>query len=235
MNTLKQQEIDIWKQWHKTKDPMYANQLLASMDPFLQSNVNRYAGAPLPRPAIESQARLLALKAFETYNPKMGTQLNTHVGHELKHLHRYVLDYQNVGKIPENRGIAISRFKNIKSNLTEELGREPTILELADALTWSVAEVERMQMELRADLNVSQGKEEAFFDSQYNLTDQARDIVEYVYWSSPPKEQKIMEYWFGIGGHVKMTMDEMAKKLRMTPEEIKVISKQIAAKIKENL
>jgi RNA polymerase primary sigma factor len=235
MNPLKQQEIDIWKQWHKTKDPAFANKLLTSMDPFLQSNVNRYSGAPIPRPAIESQARLLALKAFETYNPKMGTQLNTHVGHELKHLHRYVLDYQNVGKIPENRGIAISRFKNIKSNLTEELGREPTILELADALTWSVAEVERMQIELRADLNVSQGKEEAFFDSQYNLTDTTKDIVEFVYWSSPPKEQKIMEYWFGIGGHQKMSMDEMAKKLRITPDEIKVISKQIAAKIKENL
>jgi RNA polymerase primary sigma factor len=235
MNDLKQNEIDVWKQWKKTKDPIYANQLLTSLDPFLQFNVNRFSSAPLPRPAIESQARLLALKAFETYNPKMGTQLNTHVGHELKHLQRYVLEYQNVGKIPENRGIAISKFKNIKSNLTEDLDREPTVLELSDALDWSPHEVERMQSELRADLNVSQGKEEAFFDSQFNMTDQARDVVEYVYWSSPPKEQKIMEYWFGIGGNPKHTLEETAKKLRMTPDEIKAMSKKIAVKIKENL
>jgi DNA-directed RNA polymerase sigma subunit (sigma70/sigma32) len=205
------------------------------MDPFLQSNVNRYSGAPLPRPAIESQARLLALKAFETYNPKMGTQLNTHVGHELKHLHRYVLEYQNVGKIPENRGIAISKFKNIKSHLTEKLNREPTVLELADELQWSPAEVGRMQSELRADLTINQGKEEAFFDSQYNLTDASRDMVEFVYWSSSPEEQKVMEYWFGLAGTPKLTIEQMARKLHKTLEEIKEISKKIASRVKESM
>lgn len=235
MDNLKQDEITIWKKWQKTNDPQFANQLLKSMDPFLQSYVNRYTGAPLPRPAIESQARLLALKAFGTYNPKMGTQLNTHVGHELKHLHRYVLEYQNVGKIPENRGIAISKFKNIKSHLTEDLGREPTVIELADALQWSPAEVERMQSELRADLTVNQGKEEAFFDTQYNLTDTSRDMVEYIYWSSSPEEQKVIEYWFGIAGNPKLTIDEMARKMHRTPEEIKEISKRIAQRVKENM
>jgi DNA-directed RNA polymerase sigma subunit (sigma70/sigma32) len=235
MSTLKENEINIWKKWHRTKDPSYANQLLTSMDPFLQSYVNKYSAAPLPRPAIESQARLLALKAFSTFKPTMGTQLNTHVGHELKHLHRYVLEYQNVGKIPENRGIAISKFKNIKSHLTEQLNREPTVLELADELQWSPAEVGRMQSELRADLTINQGKEEAFFDSQYNLTDTSRDIVEFVYWSSSPEEQKIMEYWFGLGGTPKLSIEEMAKKLHKTPEEVKEISKRIAQRVKESM
>ncbi|MFA6295425.1 MAG: sigma-70 domain-containing protein [Candidatus Paceibacterota bacterium] len=235
MNELKQNEIDVWKKWKATNDPVHANFLLKSLDPFLQSYVNKYSAAPLPRPAIESEARLLALKAFGTYNPKMGTQLSTHVGHELKHLHRYVLDYQNVGKIPENRGIAISKFKNVKSHLAEKLNREPTVIELADDLTWSPAEVERMQSELRADLNVIQGKEEAFFDSQYNMTDHSRDVVEFVYWSSPPQDQKIMEYWFGIGGGPKLSVDEIAKKLRKTPEQIKESSKLIANTIHQNL
>jgi len=235
MNELKQTEIDVWKQWKKTNDPQHANYLLKSLDPFLQSYVNRYSGAPLPRPAIESQARLLAMHAFNTFDPKHGTQLSTHVGHELKHLHRYVLDYQNVGKIPENRGIAISKFKNVKSHLSEKLNREPSVIELADELAWSPAEVERMHNELRSDLNVIQGKEEAFFDSQFNMSDHSRDIVEFVYWSSPPEDQKIMEYWFGIGGSPKLSVEEMAKKLRKTPEQIKASSKAIALKIQQNL
>ena len=235
MNELKQTEIDVWKQWKKTSDPQHANYLLKSLDPFLQSYVNKYTASPLPRPAIESEARLLAMHAFGTFDPKHGTQLSTHVGHELKHLHRYVLDYQNVGKIPENRGIAISKFKNMKSNLTEKLDREPTTVELADDLSWSPAEVERMQQELRADLNVIQGKEEAFFDSQFNMTDHTLDVVMYVYWSSSPEEQKIMEYWFGIGGHAKLPPDEIAKKLRKTPDQVKNMSKQIALKIQQNL
>jgi DNA-directed RNA polymerase sigma subunit (sigma70/sigma32) len=234
-NNLKQNEIAIWKRWKHTGDPQFANQLLRSMDPFLQSYVNKYTGAPLPRPAIESQARILALKAFSTFKPTMGTQLNTHVGHELKHLHRYVLEYQNVGKIPENRGIAISKFKNIKANLTESLNREPTVIELADELQWSPAEVERMQAELRADLNVIQGKEEAFFDSQLNMTDSSRDLVEFVYWSSTPEEQKVIEYWFGIGGAPKLNLQQISRKLHKTEEEIRTISKRIAQRVKESM
>jgi DNA-directed RNA polymerase sigma subunit (sigma70/sigma32) len=235
MIPAKELEHTLWNKWKKTQDPTYANQLLVSMDPFLQSWVNKYRTAPLPRPAIESQARLLALKAFDTYNPNKGAQLSTHVGNELKHLHRYILEYQNIGKIPENRGIAISRFKNIKSNLTEELNREPTVIELADSLVWSPAEVERMQSELRQDLNIIQGKEEAFFDTQYNLTDDTRTAVEFVYWSSPPLEQKILEYWFGLGGNSKLSVEEMARKLKKSPEEIKRISKDLALKIKQSL
>ncbi len=230
-----QNEIELWKSWRKTGDPQQMNTLMQSIDPYLQSYVNKYATSPLPRPALESQARILAVKALQTYDPKFGTQLNTHVGNELKHLHRYVLEYQNVGKIPENRGIAISRFKNVKSNLEEELGREPTVIELADSLGWSSNEVERMQQELRQDLNVIQGKEESFFDSSYNTSDMARDMVDYVYWSSSPLEQKVMEYWFGLGGTPKLSVTQMAAKLHKTETEIRRISKEIASRINQNL
>jgi len=99
----------------------------------LQKEVNKYAASPLPRTSLETEARILALKAFDSYDPNKA-QLNTHVTNHLKHLQRYVLTYQNIGKIPEHRGIAISKFQNIKENLTEDLDREPTIVELADAL-----------------------------------------------------------------------------------------------------
>jgi RNA polymerase primary sigma factor len=228
-------EMDLWKDWRKTGNSESMDSLMKSMDPFLQSYVNRFSTSPLPRPALESQARILAVKALGTYNPKFGTQLNTHIGNELKHLHRYVLEYQNVGKIPENRGMAISKFKNIKTNLEEDLGREPTTIELADELGWTPTEVERMHNELRQDLNVTQGKDESFFDANFNTTDTAKDMVDYVYWSSPPLEQKIMEYWFGIGGNPRLSVAQIAKKLHKSENEIRKLSKEIAAKINQNL
>jgi len=226
-------ELDTWKKWKKTNDSAHLTSLLKSMDPFLQSYVNKFTGSPLPRPAIESQARVLAVKAFHTYNPKMGAALNTHLGHELKHLTRYVLEYQNVGKIPENRGIAISKFQNIKSNLSEELGREPNVIELSDKLQWSPAEVERMQTELRQDLNIVQGKEEAFFDVGFNLSDRSRDLVEFAYYGADPEEKKVIEYWFGMGGSPKLGVNEIAARMNKTPAQIRDISKSIALKISE--
>jgi DNA-directed RNA polymerase sigma subunit (sigma70/sigma32) len=229
----KEYELKLWKKWHRTKDPALLTELLTSMDPYLQSHVNKFTASPLPRPALESQARILATKAFHTYKPNMGAALNTHLGHELKHLTRYVLEYQNVGKIPENRGIAISRYKNVKANLTDELGREPTTLEVADALQWSVAEVERMQTELRQDLDIIQGKEEAFFDVGYNLTDRTHEIMMFVYYSVSPEEQKILEYSFGIGGSPRLSVDEMAMRLNKTPAQVRDMRQELARKIKE--
>lgn len=229
----KNEELQTWKKWKKTKDPFHLSNLLRSMDPYLQSHVNKYVTSPLPRPALEAQARILAVKAFSTYDPTKGTQLNTHMGHELKHMTRYVLEYQNVGKIPENRGIAISKFKNVKSNLTEDLGREPNITELSDKLMWSVNETQRMQKELRQDLNVIQGKEEAFFDTAYNTSDQDRDLVEFVYYSASPDEKKVLEYWFGLGGVPKLGVEDMALKMNKTAAEIRIISKELARKITE--
>lgn len=225
-------ELDAWKKWNKTGDKEQLTFLLKSMDPFLQSYVNKYSASPLPRPAIESQARILAVKAFETYDPKKAA-LNTHVGHHLKHLHRYVLEFQNVGKIPENRGIAISKFKNVRSNLSDNLNREPNVIELSDSLHWSVPETERMQKELRQDLNIIQGKEEAFFDVNFNTSDTTRDIVEFIYYSSTPEEKKLLEYWFGIGGTPKLGIDEIAMKLNKPVADVRKMSKELARKITE--
>jgi DNA-directed RNA polymerase sigma subunit (sigma70/sigma32) len=185
----------------------------------------------LPRTALESQARLLAVKALQTYDPSRGTQINTHVGHELKHLNRYVIEYQNVGKIPENRGIAISKFQNIKSNLTEDLGREPTVTELADALMWSPAEVERMQTELRSDILIQQGKDEAFFDTTFNPTDRTQDIVQFVYYQVGPDEKKVLEYTFGIGGSPKLTPAEMALRMNRPVSEVRKMAHELGEMI----
>ena len=229
----KQQELEWWKEWQKSRNPAPLNSLLKSIDPFLQSYVNKYNSSPLPRPAIESQARLLAVKAFQTYNPKKAA-LNTHVGHELKHLHRFVIDYQNVGKIPENRGIAISKFKNMKAHLEDELGRPATVIELSERLNWSPAEVGRMQQELRQDLNIVTGApEEGFFDYSITGADPKRDIVEFVYYESDPEQKKILEYSFGLGGNPQLTVADMATRLNKTEAQIRNMRKELAAKIQK--
>ena len=132
MNT-KEKEFKLWEDWSSKEDYKARNELLTSLNPLLMKQVNKYNASPIPRTALETEARVLALNAFDSYDPSKA-QLNTHVTNHLKHLQRFVLNYQNVGKIPESRGLAISKFQNIQSNLTEDLGREPTAIELADNL-----------------------------------------------------------------------------------------------------
>jgi len=233
---LKEREVDLWKQYHMG-DKAVVPYLLKSLDPVIQSNVNKFTGAPLPRPALESEARRLTVKSFDTYDPNKGAALNTHVTNHLKHLQRYVLQYQNVGKIPEHRGIAISRFQNIKSNLEDELNRPPTTYEIADALAWSPKEVERMNAELRQDLSIGTGKEDtsSFFDAGFHSKNKALEIARLIYHTAPNKTKKIMEYTFGWGGNPQLTTAEIADRLNMPESQVRKIRSQIAVDVENHM
>ena len=74
----KEKELLLWQEWKTTGSNRARNELLRSIDPLLQKQVNKFQSSPIPRTALETEARMLALKAFETYDPSKA-QLNTHV------------------------------------------------------------------------------------------------------------------------------------------------------------
>lgn len=46
------------------------------------------------------------------------------------------------------------------------------------------------------------------------------------------KKKKILEYWFGIGGVAKCSVEDMALKLNKTPAQIRDMSKKLAEQIR---
>ena len=198
----KQEELELWKRW-KAGDTKAQNDLIRSMQPLLSSQVNRFVKSGLPKSSIDTESKRLAMEAFKTYDPEKSA-LNTHVVNHQKHLQRFVLNYQNIGRIPENRGLLISKYSNIKRNMSEELDREPTTAELAKELKWSVAEVTRMGSELRKDLSMSSRDEDDFFDDILSNVDVTKDIIHFIYYESDPIDKLIIEYWFGVGGKEKL-------------------------------
>jgi len=219
------------------RDKTALPKLITSMAPVVQFNVNKFRGAPLPRMAMESEARRLLVNAFDTYNPNKGAALATHATNHLKHLQRFVLQYQNVGKIPEHRGIVISRYQNIKDNLEQDLNRPPTTLELADALSWSPAEVERMETELRQDLTIGTGREDSssFFDASFNKKDGSHELVEFIYYSPSTNgvKKKLMEYSLGIGGTPRLSTNEIALKLKMPESQVRKLNGELAQEVRD--
>jgi DNA-directed RNA polymerase sigma subunit (sigma70/sigma32) len=228
----KQYELELWHQ-HRIGNPQATGTLVKSLDPLIQSQVDRFSNAPLPRHAIEAEARRLTVKSFEDYNPEKAG-LSTHVVNHLKHLQRFVADYQNIGRIPENRTIGISKFQNTRSHLEETLGRPASVLELSDELKWSPSEVSRMQQELRRDLSQApKGEDEEFFDADYNKTNETREIIEFIYWDpiTTNEEKKILEFSFGIGGNPKLDVKDIALRLNKSETYIRKLRAKLAEKI----
>lgn len=213
-----------------------------SLKPIIQYNINKFKTSGLPESALDLETRRIVSDAIETYDPTKA-QLNTHVMGYTRKLSRFVSNYQNVGKIPENRIFLIGRYKTIYENLEADKGREPTIAELADAMHIAPVEIERLQLEMRKDLGMPDAGEStedggSFFDlTQYTEDDyNKRQAIEFVYYDSDPIDKKIIEYIFGIGGVVPLTSDkEIAMKLGITPPALKKRKIKIAKAINEIL
>lgn len=224
----KQRELGLWKDY-KNGNIEARNELLKSLDSLLKKNVSKYVNSGLPRESLETEARFLAAKAFESYNPEKA-QLNTHVTNHLKHLQRFVIEYQNIAKIPENRAIQISKFQNIRANLSERLNREPNTIELAEELHWSPAEVERMVSENRKDLTMISG-EDIFYEDQFRAQDATLEAIWFVYYDVDNEDRKILEYTFGLFGNPKLSVSDIAQKLNKPESYILKHYKDLADKI----
>ena len=104
---------------------------------------------------------------------------------------RWVAENQNIARIPENRVYKVGQYTRTRDELSDKLGREPEIAEMAKELGWSVAETDRMDSELRKDLYtqsfvadpwalVPSHEEETLRLFKYELTGNERAVYEHL-------------------------------------------------------
>jgi RNA polymerase primary sigma factor len=228
----KAHEVSLWKEWKKTESPKVLGQLIDSFAPIIQSTVKKFDTVPLPPSAIAAEAKKQAIKAFETYNPKAGAALGTHVTNYMMKVNRFVYEHQNIGRIPEHRITQIGTYQAVLSELKEKRGRDPSAAELADELNWSPAEVERMERELRREV-----PETAVMDADFSFTQtsDAQKILNYIYYELSPNEKVVFEYLTGWAGKPKLDEDEIAKRVGVTRERVKKLKASIAAKVRQRM
>lgn len=224
LNIYKERELNLYNRW-RDGDNQAKMELLGSLEPLIRKSVNKFYKSGIPEFAVRAEGFRLASGAIDSYDPTKA-QLNTHVTNYLKKLSRFVTNYQNVGHIPEPRALIIGKYNTIYSNLESDKGREPTILELADAMQIPVAEIERLQSELRADLSLTLEDDEdevGFYSfTRGEETDpKVRQAIETVYFEADPIDKKIIEYHFGLYGTTKLKSKDISMKLNLRDADLK--------------
>lgn len=196
---LQEQEMALYEKY-RSGSTRAKYRLLDSLNPIIASQVNKYTGSGLPSSALKLEAKRLTNKAIESYDPNKA-QLNTHVINNLKKLSRFVMNYQNIGHIPEPRVLMIGKYNTIFDNLEADLGREPTVAELADAMQVNPAEIERLQTELRKDLSMTTPGDDDeggfyFYAQPSTVEPEKKQAIEFIYYDADPINKKIIEYMF---------------------------------------
>jgi DNA-directed RNA polymerase specialized sigma subunit len=211
--TRQEKDLELWKEWRKTRDPATLSKLLDRLHPLIIRETGKWQ-ASVPQAALEAKARMLTVEALESYNPNMGAAIGTHVTSRLRKLSRSVYPYQNVARLPENKQLLFNTFQVAQNNLLDQHGREPTTEELADELRWTPKRVADFQRSFgRRELVESEG---AFIEDDH----QESQLVDFYYHGLPPEDKLLFEHIVGYGGKKVLSNTELNKKFRISQGQL---------------
>jgi len=208
----RQHEMELWHKWKSTGDKESYHALVKSFGPLINRIVGTYKGrVPIPAQAMHATGETWVAKAIERYNPDKGP-LHIFVQGYINKVKSYVAKGQNFGAIPETRVYDVGNFQRGYSTLKEELGREPTVEELAAKLEWPIKKTTKLQHELVPDIAVPG-------ETHYEAEETPSDLSETVKFIRPElsdDEKKVYDLMF-----VKrmFSTGDLAKMLKMSPSK----------------
>jgi DNA-directed RNA polymerase specialized sigma subunit len=207
---------------------MALEELLKSLRPIVKRGASPFLRSGLPQSVLEAEVKRIIIESLDAYDPvRFGNvQLSTFIISRIKKVNRMVYKHQNIGRISEQRITQIGTFNNVKSFLTDRFNREPSASEMADELSWSIPEVERMERETRKDL-VSSIQQ---FEPGVVISDRDAEILELIYYELTQEEKVVYEYLLGKNGKPMLKPTQIAKTARLSPAKVSRLRNSIMKK-----
>jgi RNA polymerase primary sigma factor len=195
-----------------------------------------YANLGLPLLDLVSEGNIGLMKAVERFDPAKGGKLSTYAAWWIKQsIKRALANQSKTIRLPVHLVDKISKMNRVASQMSEELGREPTDDELAEEVGLSPRSVSQLKTasirpaSLDAPINEDDstefgelvGDEDARTPFEFLRDRDLRDELPELLALLDPRERFIIFQRFGLDGARPRTLEEVGKKLGVTRERIR--------------
>lgn len=196
MHETKSLDLILWERWNRSKSPQDLDLLLKQMEPILRREVGRWSKIA-PTFLLENEAKRLAIKAFNDYNPNHvpPTALGSHVTNHLMKLSRTAYARQSILTVPEAKRLNFNSINRERIRLEDHLGRAPTIEELGDHMRLSPKKIQALSAEVSKREYMESGEGPSFLQ---HVDDP--EIVHLAWHDMTPMQKTIFEHRTGYGG-----------------------------------
>jgi RNA polymerase primary sigma factor len=209
-----------------------------------------YSNYGLPLLDLISEGNIGLMKAVERFDPKKGGKLSTYAAWWIKQsIKRALANQSKTIRLPVHLVDKIAKIRRVSTQMTEELGREPTDDELAEEIGLSAAKVTALKSAAIRPTSLDQpigdddstqfgdlvGDAEAQDPFEMlrdkDLRDEVGDLLDVL----DDRERRIINARFGLDGKKPQTLEEVGEKFGVTRERIRQLQNIALSKLRRAL
>jgi len=186
------------------------------------------------------------MRAVDKYEYRRGYKFSTYATWWIRQaITRAIADHARTIRIPVHMIETMSRLRNIAKQLLQELGREPTIEEIARQAKMPVGEARRVLEISRHPISLERPvgeSEDSFFGdfiedegtespAQTASQEMLKDRIEQVLKTLTYREREIIKLRYGIGDGYTYTLEEVGKIFKVTRERVRQVEAKAIRKL----